>query len=107
MPLFRCDVCNCVENTALGFYWGASNRSMRDCWEDKSLDGKRLCSECSPATYKDGSPNRGGGAWHGQFPKVDTDAAGYTEGVDGLLYKVEELAPGGRWEHYAKERSHD
>ena len=105
MPLFKCSLCNCVENTALGFYWGATMSSMNDCWKDKNLNGKPLCSECSPATYNDGSPNRGGGIWHGRFPKEDADKAGYIEGKDGFLYKAEELAPGGYFEQYAPEQT--
>lgn len=46
MPLFRCDKCGCVENTALCMYWAA-----------KSSGNPKLCSECETGT------------WHGSFPK--------------------------------------
>ena len=46
MPLFVCDNCKVIENTALGKYWG-----------EKSP----LCSEC------------GWGKWHGSFEKETYD----------------------------------
>ena len=105
MSLFKCGICQCVENTALGFYWMA--RADSDAWEDDNLNGKPLCSECSPAVYKDGSSNKGGGEWHGCFPKENADEAGYIEGKDGFLYKAEELAPGGYFEQYAPKEKPD
>ena len=42
MPLFLCEICKTIENTALGKYWGKD---------------KKLCSEC------------GWGKWHDRFPK--------------------------------------
>lgn len=65
MPLFVCEVCECVENTALGHYWSRDH----DYFGNPDLVGKALCSECSPATFKDGRPNTEGGRWHGKFPK--------------------------------------
>ena len=47
MPLFRCDKCDAVENTACGCYWG----------RERLQGGRALCSEC------------GKGEWHGRFPK--------------------------------------
>lgn len=57
MPLFLCDNCGVIENTALSSYW----------WKDQSAEvgGRALCSECTPATA-------GGekfGKWHGKFPR--------------------------------------
>lgn len=68
MPLFVCDKCKAIENTACGHYWGASS-GKQDWWKDASLAGLKLCSECMPIEYSDGSPNRDGGKWHGMFPK--------------------------------------
>ena len=42
MPLFVCQKCKCIENSALGSYWGQK---------------KKLCSECKT------------GKWHGRFKK--------------------------------------
>lgn len=54
MPLFRCDICGCIENTALGHYW------PRDFKEYKgTIFEKALCSECNPRQ----------GKWHNRFPK--------------------------------------
>ncbi len=57
MPLFRCEKCGCIENTALGHYWGDTEFS------------KALCSECEPPFYPDGSVNKSGSKWHNKFPK--------------------------------------
>lgn len=46
MPLFICEKCGAIENTALGYYWPA-----RYCKEPA------LCSECYT------------GEWHGRFEK--------------------------------------
>ena len=56
MPLFKCNQCGAVENTALGAYW--------HLWEDP------VCSECDT------------GQWHGKFEKVDADAKGYVSEGD-------------------------
>lgn len=57
MPLFRCEGCGAVENTALSNYW------LRGYPPTKPA----LCSECDPEI----------GRWHGRFPKRDADAEGY------------------------------
>ena len=46
MSVFRCEKCNCIENTATSGYW---------CKGDKPA----LCSECDPELSK----------WHNRFPK--------------------------------------
>lgn len=77
MPLFVCDKCKAIENTACGHYWGAASRAARDnsrWWKDASLEGLRLCSDCMPAEYSDGSKNSSGGKWHGRFPKETATA---------------------------------
>ena len=66
MPLFRCEKCGCVENTALGHYWG---RTMKD-FKGTEFE-KALCSECVPSVFPDGSVNKNGGKWHGKFPKEE------------------------------------
>jgi hypothetical protein len=67
MPLFVCEKCNAIDNTALGSYWGAE--SNYDKWEDESLNGLALCCECTPLRYSDGTLTHVGGEWHGKFPK--------------------------------------
>ncbi len=46
MPLFKCEKCGCVENTALCGYWWRGNK-------------KALCSECDPEFRR----------WHHRFPR--------------------------------------
>lgn len=61
MPLFKCEQCGCVENTAMCGYW----------WRD---DKPALCSECDPEF----------GEWHGEFEK--RPSSGMLLGEDGFLY---------------------
>ena len=70
MPLFICEKCGCIENTATGFYWARNAVTFKD----SSLNGKALCSECTPAEFKDGSKTEMG-TWHGRFPKEKFDPA--------------------------------
>jgi hypothetical protein len=64
MPLFVCENCGVIENTALGHYW--SRKAVKV--SKLELQGKALCSECCPETFIDGSPT-GKGKWHDKFPK--------------------------------------
>lgn len=48
MPLFVCDKCNIVENTALSNYWMRKNKN--EC----------LCSQCDPEIKK----------WHNKFSRI-------------------------------------
>lgn len=41
MPLFVCEKCGAIENTALGYYWSARLQNM-----------PRMCSECAPTIGK-------------------------------------------------------
>lgn len=69
MSLYQCEVCGCCENTALaaqGFTW------LADCFDwsyAPEREGKRLCSACGPAKYRDGKPTKFG-KWHDQFERV-------------------------------------
>ena len=70
MPLFVCEHCKTVDNTALGHYWGKDDTE----WEKSKsyLNGMALCYSCMPTKFIDGS---GGGhkdygpVWHGKWPK--------------------------------------
>lgn len=62
MPLFKCEKCGCVENTALCRYWRRKN-------------GPALCSACDPRINK----------WHSKFPK--RKAKGYRIDNYGFLEK--------------------
>ncbi len=70
MSLFQCELCGCAENTALSFQGCASWFADQFDWsriEDRK--GKKLCSACAPAYFKDNSTS-GLGAWHGQFTRT-------------------------------------
>jgi len=85
MGLFICAKCNCVENTALGWYWSYQEPDML-LWDDnnKEFKGKPLCSECMPLKFNDGTKH-GNGKWHNRFPKQDFDEWKKTE--SGSYYK--------------------
>jgi hypothetical protein len=58
MPIFVCDQCDCVDNTALGGnYWSRLTK------RESRGTGVVLCAECVTGT------------WHGEFPKVKFDPA--------------------------------
>ena len=71
MPLFRCEACGCVENTACCNYWMRKN------------DGETiLCSECDPDI----------GEWHGRFEK--RSAVGLLIDQSGHLWSKESVEAG-------------
>ena len=76
MGLFICAKCNCIENTALGWYW-SSSRSKEMIVLPPELEqyhGLPLCSECLPIVpFTDGSGFTGKGKWHGRWPKENYD----------------------------------
>ncbi len=63
MSLYQCDKCGCVENTALGSYWGMSDK---------------LCSECFT------------GVWHGKFKKKP--AKGLFIDSQGFVHEKKDIA---------------
>jgi hypothetical protein len=71
MPLFRCEECGSVENTACCSYWLRKN------------DGELLlCSECDPDI----------GEWHGKFEKRPADRMLIDQ--NGHLWSCESVAAG-------------
>lgn len=80
MPIFRCEVCGCVENTATSNYHIRNTDILAEEYR-----GKLLCSEHSPATYRSGNPNPKGGAWHNKFPKISS--AGFYLDSSGYLWE--------------------
>jgi hypothetical protein len=64
MPLFKCDKCGAIENTALGDFWGAE---------------EKRCSECAF------------GAWHGAFPKKYATKEGYYKDAEGFIYEPDSV----------------
>jgi len=65
MPVFICNNCGCLENTALSQY----------AWQKYHKDLKPVCSECDPDI----------GKWHGKFEKKKPPK-GWLIGKDGFIY---------------------
>jgi len=65
MPLFICEECRTIENTALGHYWAVSVVKFKNV----SRNDKHLCSACTPAEFSDGSIDSEVG-WHGRFERI-------------------------------------
>ena len=63
MGLYNCEKCGVMENTALSMYWSRNSDIIPIDYR-----GKRLCSECSPKLFSDGTVT-GYGKWHGRFEK--------------------------------------
>lgn len=66
MPIFKCEKCNMVENTAVSNFWTRPKGSPA------------LCSECDP----------GIGKWHGRFERMSAD--GFVQKGDYLVSKEED-----------------
>jgi len=71
MPLFVCDECGCVDNTALGHYWTRGKYGTPK---------EALCTECMPEEYDKGLKGSRYGKWHDRFPKEK-----YVPGKFGVL----------------------
>lgn len=82
MPLFVCDECRSIDNTATGHYW---TRALTQ-WMDASKNGKALCSACAPTEYDDGSKNPEGGKWHGRFPREVATAENLAPRLEHFVY---------------------
>jgi len=83
MPLFVCDKCKAIENTALGHYWARGLGYHKD----EEADKQALCSECMPVYFNDGSVSNKGGKWHGKFEKTIATTEIIKEmGEDNFIY---------------------
>ena len=83
MPIFQCQKCGCVENTALSGYWLRDMKVMRAKREGQIVEkGPALCTACDPEI----------GEWHGQFLQGAATSFGYQLGADGFLYGKEDPA---------------
>ena len=87
MPLFVCDECHAIENTACGHY------ATRGCGflKDKEADKKALCSECTPQEFSDGSRDYRKGKWHGRFEKQTATAELIKEMGEGNFVYVSDI----------------
>ena len=71
MPIFRCEECGCIENTACCNYWMRKN-------EGEPL----VCSRCDPVI----------GEWHGRFSQ--RSAGGMLIDQNGYLWSQESVDAG-------------
>lgn len=69
MPIFRCEQCGCVENTAASGYWSRKDEK----------DTRALCTQCDPTIRK----------WHGMFKRMS--AKGFVLCSDGFLCSKDEI----------------
>lgn len=72
MSLFQCDICGCMDNTALAIgepLAGSKSYTKIFNWTGmEERTGKELCSSCAPALYSDGTKTKFG-KWHNQFDR--------------------------------------
>ncbi len=67
MPLFICDECSGIENTALGTSFLKSTGKFYGLLVKDHSKVTALCSECTPPERAHRRPPL---TWHGEFPKV-------------------------------------
>lgn len=99
MPLFVCDKCDGIDNTACGGTWHTRNM---DIWPEE-VQGKALCAECTPANFKGGEANDRGGKWHGRFEKrtMTPEKAASNDSAHYVYLGRFEQYRGRRWADYA------
>jgi hypothetical protein len=91
MSLFQCQNCGCCENTALSFQ-GFHHKWIVDGLDWTGIEdrkGKQLCSACGPAKFRDGTPTKKGGQWHGQFPRTFLPMGMFKTNQEGNLEHIE------------------
>lgn len=89
MSLFQCQVCGCVENTALswqGFSW----LEEFDWSGIEDRRGKKLCCMCGPKKFKDGAhTSETPDEWHDRFPRTFLPLGMFRTAANGNLEHVE------------------
>lgn len=88
MSLFQCERCGCAENTALSSQGFKPWPDQFDWTGMEDRKGMRLCSDCGPTKYSDGSPTEYG-QWHGRFPRVFLPLGMFRTAQNGNLEHVE------------------
>lgn len=94
MPLFRCEKCGRVENTATGWWWSRNMKGTPDMWR------RALCSEHGPKFIDGSFSEEECGEWHNSFNK--NSATGWY--VDESLHIWQDLkgAPHAYGKHIGK-----
>jgi hypothetical protein len=88
MSLFQCEICGCVENTALSFQ---GVKPMADDFDFTGIEDRKnklLCSECAPTKFDDGTLT-GLGTWHGRFDKKYLPLGMFKTNKSGDLEHIE------------------
>lgn len=67
MPMFICDKCHAIDNTATG--WFHSRFKNQELLGPQYPNGEAYCSECTPTHYSGGSPIKYCGRWYNRFEK--------------------------------------
>lgn len=88
MSLFQCQLCGCVENTALSSQGFASWPEHFDWSGIEDRKGKKLCSACGPTKYNDHAPTEYG-KWHGRFTRTFLPLGMFRTAKNGNLEHVE------------------
>lgn len=85
MSLFQCEICGCIENTALSLQGVGTVMSDSFDWTGvEERKGKMLCSEHIQKKFKDGNTS-GFGVWHGQFEQRYLPLGKFVRSSDGSL----------------------
>lgn len=85
MPVFRCNKCGCVENTATGWYWSRNMSSTPERWKEA------LCSEHGPKFIDGDFSDEEEGEWHGKFDKMS--ATGWYVDESNFIWQLLDGAP--------------
>ena len=88
MPLFQCQKCGCVDNSACGHYWRANRPEKYDWTDMEEYRGMKLCAVCGPRNYANGAPTEFG-VWHKRFKRCFLPLGLFEENSDGGLTNKE------------------
>lgn len=90
MSLFQCEICGCVENTALAGQ--GIPEAIHDCFDWTGIEdrkGKKLCSEHAPTNYANNEGKTEFGKWHGQFKRTFLPMGKFRTASNGNLEHIE------------------
>jgi len=75
MSTFICEKCGHIDNSSCGGTCHSAGSGM-NFYADDYANNHKLCVECTPKEYSDGSINEDAGKWHNHFPKRHWTALG-------------------------------
>lgn len=94
MPLFRCEKCGCVENTATGWWWSRNMKGTPEKWN------RALCDEHGPKFVNGEFSEEENGVWHNKFDKQS--ATDWYVDESGYIWKDLKGAPHAYGKHIGK-----